>query len=1112
MKRLTLVKGLLFWACLLSAESRDKWFFPCDLRVNALSNPQAVRPEDLRLSWCMEARGRSRRQTAYQIAAASSRESLLSGDFDLWDTGKVNSGCQRDIPYGGDLPPCDECVWWQVRLWDEVGRVSPWSAPAFFRIGPASEEQWQAYWIGAPGPSDPAIRDHNGYHSALVDTEAATAWVVVDLAEPTRINGVRLFPARPFDWSGDTPGFLFPKRFRVDVSDEKTFSRFTTVVDCTEADVPPPGTKPLTFRFPAQTARYVRLVVTRLGRRKDGRYAFALAELEVLSGNVNVALGGAVTASDSIEAGAWAKKYLTDGIRVSRRAALKTPLPCPLLRRSFTVEKPVREAILYATSLGLYEARLNGRRVGDHMLAPEMTDYHRRVQYQAYPVTDLLRKGENALGVILGDGWYAGRVGLSQVFYQGPLRGIYGIKPRFRCRLVIFYKDGTKEVIKSDPSWRGFIDGPIRKACILDGEVYDARKEIPGWDLPGFDDSAWKPVEAVPRIATRLVPQPNQPIRIVRRLVPRSIRRIAENTYIVDVGQNLAGWMRLELNQPRGTRIRLRHGEVLTPDGKLYRDNLRIKGPFGARQEDVYICKGSGNEIFEPHFTYHGFRYVEISGLKNPPPLLSMRACAVSSDAPLAGSFISSSTLLNRLMKAVLWTQRSNLHGMPTDCPQRDERLGWMGDAQVFCQTACFFMDMQAFLRKWITDMEDDQAPDGRFPDFAPHPYDSATRFSGAPCWADAGVFVPWRVYVNYSDTALVKRHFESARRWIEYVRIQSPGLVWTGNRGNNYGDWLNGDRIRAPGWRSSGCSLPTDELASAFFAKGVELLARMAKAAGKKKLSDLYMRLARETARAFWEWYGSPTGLIKGDTQAGYGLALAFGLVPEKLRSAVLKRLVSAIRERDWHLTTGIQTTVRTLEALSRCGRSDIAYRLVLDRRFPSWGYMLDHGATTIWERWDGYLEGRGFQNPGMNSFNHYAFGSVAEWVWRHAAGLNPDPSQPGWKRFTVRPEPGGGLTWVNAAYKSARGEIRVAWRLENDRFLLALRVPANCTAAVYVPKRGEGPVTEGTVELKTAEGAPRPPGVLSVRTAGRNVLCCTVGSGDYLFAAPWVEELQKE
>jgi alpha-L-rhamnosidase len=736
-------------------------------------------------------------------------------------------------------------------------------------------------------------------------------------------------------------------------------------------------------------------------------------------------------------------------------------LPATFLRREFNLPAHPVRAMLYASALGLYELRLNGQRVGDAVLAPEWTNYHQKVQYQGYDVTHLLQPGQNALAALLGAGWYAGRIGMAE-WYANLYRGIYGRRLALITQLRIELDNGQQVMIVTDGGWASTIEGPIRSADLLDGEVYDARLEIPGWDQPGFDDQSW--AKAVPLKGPRLVAQPNEPIRITRTLRPVGLSEPQPGQYIFDLGQNMVGWVQLKLAGRPGLEVRLRYGEMLNPDGTLYRANLR-----GAPQVDTYICRGGQAEVFEPHFTYHGFRYVEVTGLETAPSLADLAGCVLHSAAPETGQFASSSPLFNKIMDAIQWTQRGNLHSTPTDCPQRDERLGWMGDAQVFSQTAIFNRDMAAFFTKWLGDVRDAQAPDGRFPDFAPHPYDPNQCFSGNPGWGDAGVIVPWRMYVNYADADLLAEQFESARRYVDWSARTQPGLLWQDGSVLAplwYGDWLNSDTFAdLPGYPQAGGQLPKEIFSTAYFAHSAQLVARMALVLGRTSEARHYADLAERIRDAFNRAYVSADGRIQGDTQAGYALALSFDLLPEHLRPMVARHMLATLEPYGGGLSTGIHSTVRMMLELSRHGYHDAAYALLAKTTIPSWGYMVEHGGTTIWERWDGWVEDRsgdhsGFQDPGMNSFNHYAIGAVGEWMWRVMVGIQPDESAPGYKHFTIQPVPPSlelrqriGLNWVDATYHSIRGPIQVAWKIEDGLFRLTVQVPCNTSATVILP-----------------------------------------------------------
>lgn len=748
----------------------------------------------------------------------------------------------------------------------------------------------------------------------------------------------------------------------------------------------------------------------------------------------------------------WGAKWIgaAEPLMDAKLAASKEPVAEPglLLRKAFDVRGAVRRATVYVTARGLYELRLNGQRVGDQLLAPEWTNYHKRIQYQTWDVTGLVRSGANVVGAHLGAGWYAGRIGLFAT------RMIYGQRPQLLMRLEVETRDGRTHGVATDESWRIRRDGPVRSADILDGETYDARKEANGWDLPGQEGAGWEAASAESDLGTQeIVWQPNEPIRVTREITPVAVSEPKPGVYVFDMGQNMVGWCRLKARGRAGEPVTLRFAEVLNPDGTIYTANLR-----GAPQVDRYIPAVSGEVEYEPRFTYHGFRYVEMTGVAAAPGREALAGQVIHSSSPDAGRFETSSATVNRLMENIVWTQRGNLYSTPTDCPQRDERLGWMGDIQTFSQTAIFNMDMAAFFTKWLADVRDDQAADGRFPDYAPNPNTvlGVDKFFGVPAWGDAGVIVPWRAYQNYGDRRLLERHFTAARRWVDWIESQNPNLLWENKRHNDYNDWLNADTIIHEGWPKKGGEVPKPVFATAFFAHSTELVARMAAVLGREEEAARYRGLAARIREAFNRAYVGADGQIEGDTQAGYALALHFDLLPEALRAKAFERMLARFEPYGGHLSTGIHSTSRLMLELSRRGRGDEAYRLLNLRTFPSWGFMIENGATTIWERWDGFVKGRGFQNAGMNSFNHWALGAVGEWMWRTIVGIEPDDAAPGYARFTIRPQPGGELTWARGVYESIRGPIRVEWRITDGRLTLKVGVPPNTTARIVVPSKG--------------------------------------------------------
>ena len=1074
------------------------------LRCEYLANPLGIDSPQPRLSWALQSAARAQTQAAYQVLVTESPATLASDKGDLWDSGRVPTDQTIQVPYGGQRLRSGQRVYWKVRVWDNQGQESAWSEPAFWQMGLLSDSDWKGQWITHPAAVPSTIAARNGYHSALATNDTDAKWVIVDLGRTQPIDSVRLFPARPANWRPDTPGFLFPGRFRVDIAETEDFQAARTVVDRTDRDVPNPGTNTMVCDFQSVQGRFVRLTVTKLNRRDGQNHAFALAEFQTGTGDRTSSAGAKVSALDSIEEAGWSKAWLVDGQLTSAGAVQTEAQPVTFLRRDFAIQEPVLRATAYVTALGLYQLRLNGQAVGDRLLAPEWTDYHTRVHYQVYDVTPWLRPGENTLAALLGEGWYAGRIGMSDGLI-GKLRGVYGSKPWLLAQVEVELAGGHRVWITSDASWTATKNGPIRRSDLLDGESYDARREMPGWDAPGFEARDWESVDVrsvkpatEPQlgnsedrkadVAPWLVAQPNEPIRVITEVKPVALTEPKAGVFVFDLGQNMAGRCRVALRGPAGSTVTIRHAEMTNEDGTIYTLNLR-----GAPQVDHYtfgerdgLRKDASppsvpsrqdtpavTATYEPTFTQHGFRYVEITGLSERPTLNSLVGRVFNSAAPEVGQFECSDPQLNQLWRNILWTQRANLMSAPTDCPQRDERLGWMGDIQAFSQTAIFHMDLAAFFTKFAQDIRDAQADDGRFADFSPHPYGRNVRFTGAPAWGDAGTIVPWRAYVNYGDTRLLADHYTAARRWVDFIRRENPDLIWRKNRGNDYNDWLNGDWVKQAGWPTTGGSVPKEVFATAFFAHSTELVAKMAQVLARDAEAQTYSDLADEIKAAFNRAFVTAAGGIQGDTQAGYALALHFNLLPEPLRAKAADELVEGIHRYGDHLSTGIQSTHRAMLELTRWGHTTLAWQLLTNRTFPSWGYMIENGATTIWERWDGYVQGRGFQDAGMNSFNHWALGSVGEWMSRHILGFNPDEDRPGWKHFTIRPRPGGGVTWARGRYDSIRGPITSDWKLEPGRMLLNVSIPANTSATVWIPAADVGRVTESGQPARQTAGA---------------------------------------
>jgi alpha-L-rhamnosidase len=757
--------------------------------------------------------------------------------------------------------------------------------------------------------------------------------------------------------------------------------------------------------------------------------------------------------------------------------------PSPMLRREFELGGAVARARAYVTSHGLYEMHLNGRRVGDHLFTPGWTSYNKRLQYQAYDVTALLKKGKNAVGVALGNGWYRGNLpgGVDR-------RNVYGERLALLLQLEVTYEDGRQEVVGTDPAWKA-ATGPILMAEIYHGETYDARLEKPGWAAPGFDDRGWSAVQVASHRKDHLVAPAGPPVRRIQELTPVKILKTPAGDTVVDMGQNMVGWVKLRAEGPAGTTVTLRHAEVLDKQGNFYTANLRA-----AKATARYTLKGGGPETFEPHFTFFGFRYVAVDGYPGEVTPDALTGVVVHSDMAPAGELSTSKPLVDQLQHNIQWGQKGNFLDVPTDCPQRDERLGWTGDAQVFFPTAAFNMDVAAFFTKWLRDVAADQFEDGRVPHVIPNvltrPENPAAGSAG---WADAAVIIPWGMYLSYGDRRILEEQYDSMARWVEYERQRAgDDFVWTGDF--HYGDWLAYTAPPREARSYPGATTGKDLIATAFFAHSTELLRRTALALGRPADAARYAEQLGRIKAAFRDEFVSGRGRVGESTQTAYVLALQFDLLPEELRTVAAKRLAEEIRERQ-HLTTGFLGTPFLCHVLSRYGYLDEAYLLLNREEYPSWLYPVKQGATTIWERWDSQKPDGSFQDTSMNSFNHYAYGAIGEWMYRVMAGIEPDESAPGYKHILIQPRPGGGFTRVKASHETMYGRVSSAWTLEGGRFELAVEVPANTRATVRLPGAKLADVTEGANPLGDGNG-------ISGRRQDGSDAVVEVGSGRYRFS----------
>jgi alpha-L-rhamnosidase len=1006
------------------------------LRVVAVTTDRAVDPvgTDIArpsLGWQLASAVRGTTQSAYEVQAATSRARVARGKADVWDSGRVAGSQSVDVPYAGPAPRSHTRYYWRVRVWDARGRASAWSTPSFFETGLAAGD-WSASWIGSPAGT-PSLSDAHWIWypegDPTTSEPASTRYFrrTVDLGAGTITSG-------QFTLTADDAFTLYVNGRQVasspQVQDSWKNGQFADV----KADLHP-GTNTIAVMAANASVSPAGL----LGHLHVERSGAAPLDLVT---------DGSWKAAQSVPAG-WEQPGFDDSAWPAAKDAaaygsgpwgtqVAQPLPpVPYLRHGFRVSKPVSSARLYVSALGLYEAHINGTRVGNDDFTPGWTDYNKRVQYQTYDVTSLLRRGDNAIGALLGSGWYAGNVGFAGTH-------IYGQQPWFLAQLRIAYSDGTTQTVGTDNTWKTAAS-PLISADIYQGETYDARSERAGWDRPGFDDSAWTPAK-IGTMKPNLVPQAGPPVRVDTVLHPVRMTQPKPGTYIFDLGQNMVGWNRLHVSGRAGTTVTLRNGEVLNSDGTLYTANLR-----GAADTDHYTLKGGGNETYESRFTYRGYRYVEVTGYPGTPKLSSVDGVVAHADAPPNGTLTTSDPLVNQIQHNIVWSQKGNFFSVPTDCPQRDERLGWTGDIAAFVPTSTFNMDADTFLAKFTTDMADDQTADGAFTDVAP----AVSAGSGTAGWGDAGVIIPYTLWQRYGDVQVIHDRYPAMTKWIDYLKAHSTGLI---RPAQGYGDWLNVND-----------DTPLDLIGTAYFAHSVDLVAQMADAIGEHTAAASYRTLWGQIRDAFDAKYVQPDGTVGGGSQTAYALALSDDLVPSARVTAAADKLVANIAAHGGHLTTGFLGTGSLLPTLTRTGHTDVAYQILEQTTFPSWGYEIGKGATTTWERWDGIKPDGTFNDPGMNSFNHYGLGSVGDWMYQNIAGIAP--TAPGYRSIAIRPRTGGSLTWASAHYRSAYGEISTRWSLSHGVFTLEVTVPVGTTAEVWVPTGRTGHVAGDGAHLSRTE-----------------------------------------
>ncbi|MGA2231391.1 MAG: family 78 glycoside hydrolase catalytic domain [Tepidisphaeraceae bacterium] len=1047
------------------------------LTVEHMTNPIGIGIAQPRFSWKLQSDRPGEVQTAYEIRAAST-SAALANQPDLWDSGKVASDQSVLVPWAGKPLESRAIVYWQVKVWDKDGNATDWSAPGYLELGLLhADTEWKGQWITADLPRfdiDQAPLSHAMWINAgSTAAQGAGIRLVLNLPDDAKIQSAVI------DAAADGLVSLY-------VNGKATLQGPSSHTAPFHADFPQDLT-------PGKNVIAIGSLAVRNFRGTGGRNAIAAHGVIDLQGGTRVefntdntwkaavvaALSGrgrGAAAPDTtvqwyapeFDDSSWAAATVLGPYSATAvaRSADPTIGPGRYLRKSFTVKGPVAKARLYATALGVYEASINGKLVSDDQLAPGWTDYFKRVMVQTYDVTALLQPGQtNSVAALLGDGWFAGRVGWMGLAQYARV----GDRPDFSAQLEITYADGTTDTIATDGTWKAG-PGQVVGADQQLGEVQDARKAV-AWDTAGFDDSTWAAAAVDKHANLELDPQLGPPVRRLMELTPKKISHIGD-MIIVDFGQNMVGHVRLTGTGPAGATVQILHGEMLNPDGTVYNENLRQAISF-----DSFTFAGTGSpETFEPHFTFHGFRYAQITGYPGDLTADNIRGIVVGSDTPDTGHIVTSNADVNQLISNIRWGQRGNFLSVPTDCPQRDERMGWMGDAQVFSSTAVYNADVSGFFAKWMVDVDDGQTADGAFGVVSPR-LDTQTY----PIWGDAGVIIPWVSYTAYGDKAFLEKNYDNMTRWVDHCQQQFPTLLESGGVGDNLSPLTaRGGPLPARGARGpttgpagarggfgaggfagggrggfGGGPNATSVLDTAYFAHSAQICAKAAAILGKTDDAAKYDKLFHDIDDAFVKAYVHDDGSMVAGNQSTYVVALQFGLIPDRLRDGVAKHLTDDVTTRG-HLSTGFVGVGYLNPALSAIGRTDLAYQLLLTDTYPSWLFPVKEGATTIWERWDGYTPDRGFQASSMNSFNHYSLGAVGKWLYNGAGGIVNDEEHPGFKHFFLNPQMSTKFTSYKATFDSPYGVISSDWRIGNGQVTYDVIVPPNTTATLTLPASG--------------------------------------------------------
>jgi alpha-L-rhamnosidase len=1047
------------------------------LRCDYLENP-TIDVEHPRLSWEMRSTERGQKQTAYQVVAADAIDQLTDTG-NLWDSGKIQSDQSIQIAYAGKSLVPGMTVNWKVRVWDKDGVASAWSKPAIWCQGPMSADDWHGKWISfRKGPTRAELVGHNGYHSQISKSADTLKWVMIDLGKSEPINAVKLYPTRDYRWAAATDGLYFPVRYRVEISDDPSFATSTIFADRSAEDQPNPVHSAVGLNGPEVSGRYVRLSASKLGKSGD-TYALALGQMQVLRGGNVLSDGADVSALDSVGGGPWAMSALVDGITTPTAPTISATAPKPValepwFRKTISLEKKPRRAIAYIASLGYHELYIDGRKIGDGVLAPAVSELSKRGIYVAYDITDQLDAGANCIGIWLGYGWY-----------RTSFPGVGNDSPSVLAEIVLTADDGSITRVVTDESWKCH-ESPLQVITLHSGrgvvgdEEYDASKEMSGWATVAVDESKWSPVTVLKSPRMVLSAQQLQPNRITETIPAAVVTETTHGVYKIDMGKSLAGFFEMNLTASPGQRIDLAYDSP----------NVGYGGDEGFGQKDVYIARGSGQETFRNHFDYRAFRYVTVRGLTRPPVVADARACQVRCDTAPVAEFSCSNDLLNRIHATVDWTyQCVSMGGNTVDCPHR-ERLGYGAEGQTTMLTAMTHYDTAAMYAHWVQVWRDGQdLSNGLLTHTAPVIYRGE---EGSPGWAGIIITLPWEMYCRYGDRQVLEETYPAIQRWLKFIDSKTQDHIlqhYGPDMWGFFGDWVAPGRQLGGRWTNAvprECDVFFNNCYTVYV---IDLTARIADVLGKVDDAKRYREdAALRRAALDKKFFDIDRQQYVNGEQPYQAIALLSEVVPPERRpqvDAMLRMLI--LDAQKGHLNSGVLGTFFMFRYLQGHDHNDLIETMVNQETFPGWGWLLGQGATTIGEQWGG-----GFSQI------HSSFLSVNSWFIEGAAGIQSDEGSPGYKHFFIRPAVVNDLTWVNAHFDSIRGRIVSGWKRGGGEISMDLVVPANTTATISIPTLDPTSVKESGAPAAKAVGVKR-----IVRARGGIV--CDVEAGEYHFSAKY-------